>query len=174
MRKWSTIKILKRTYSVPSRLIGHEVEVRLFADILELRYAGKLVETIPRLRGQDMHCVDYRHVIWSLARKPGAFAQYRYRGSCSPRSPSDAPTTRCAIAEVIAPTSSTCACSIWRRAQARCSSSGPSTAARERPPRWDHVSVKELAHPETPTIPVVHVGEPDLGAYDELLTAVAS
>lgn len=40
--------------------------------------------------------------------------------------------------------------------------------------RWDYVSVKELAHPETPTIPVVHVGEPDLGAYDELLTAVAS
>ncbi|MFO0022627.1 MAG: Mu transposase domain-containing protein, partial [Deltaproteobacteria bacterium] len=62
VRKWSTIQILKRTYSVPSRLIGHEVEVRLYAASLELRYAGKLIETIPRLRGQDMHRVDYRHV----------------------------------------------------------------------------------------------------------------
>src|SRR5690606_24837034 len=29
VRRWSTIRVRSRTYSVPSRLIGHRVEVRL-------------------------------------------------------------------------------------------------------------------------------------------------
>ena len=32
VRKWSTIRVNSRTYSVPSRLIGVEVDVRLYAD----------------------------------------------------------------------------------------------------------------------------------------------
>lgn len=63
----------------PSRLIGHEVEALLHADVIEIRYGGKLVETSPRLRGEHAHRIDYRHVIWSLARKPGAVAAYRFR-----------------------------------------------------------------------------------------------
>lgn len=174
VRKWSTIQILKRTYSVPSRLIGHEIEVRLFADILELRYAGKLIETIPRLRGQDVHRVDYRHVIWSLARKPGAFAQYRYREDLFPsltfRRAYDALRERrgdradVEYVRVLHLAASTSEVLVERALEELLASDT----------RWDYVSVKALAHPETPTIPVVHVGEPDLGAYDELLTAVAS
>jgi hypothetical protein len=34
---------------------------------------------MPRLLGTGQHRIDYRHVIWSLVRKPGAFAHYRYR-----------------------------------------------------------------------------------------------
>ena len=39
---------------------------------------------MPRLLGQGQHRIDYRHVIWSLVRNPGAFAQYRYRDDLYP------------------------------------------------------------------------------------------
>ena len=81
---WSTARVGGRIYSVPSRLIGHEVEVRQHPDEVELLYAGKLVETMPRIRGDKPARIDYRHVIWSLLRKPGAFARYRYREELFP------------------------------------------------------------------------------------------
>jgi len=84
VRCWSTIRIGGRSYSVPSRLIGHRVEVRQYASVLEVRYAGRVVETMPRLRGGQEARIDYRHVIWSLVRKPGAFARYRYREELFP------------------------------------------------------------------------------------------
>src|SRR5262249_19955799 len=84
VRKWSTIQVAKRSYSVPSRLIGHWVEARVYADVIEVRYNDKTVETLPRLRGNDQHRIDYRHIIWSLVRKPGAFAAYRYRDDLFP------------------------------------------------------------------------------------------
>jgi hypothetical protein len=69
VRKWSTIRLSNKTYSVPSRLRGHEVEVRQFADIVEVLYQGTVVERMPRLRGGREHRIDYRHVIWSLVRE---------------------------------------------------------------------------------------------------------
>ena len=41
---------------------------------------------IPRLRGEDKHRIEYRHVIDWLVRKPGAFAHYRYRDELFPSS----------------------------------------------------------------------------------------
>jgi hypothetical protein len=35
--------------------------------------------TMARLRGTQTHAIDYRHVLWSLVKKPGAFAAYRLR-----------------------------------------------------------------------------------------------
>lgn len=84
VRRWSTIRVGGRTYSVPSRLIGHLVEIRQHPDIVEVLYRGKVVETMPRLRGERDAHIDYRHVIWSLVRKPGAFARYRYREELFP------------------------------------------------------------------------------------------
>jgi len=37
-----------------------------------------------RARGDKRHREDYRHVIWSLVRKPGAFARYVYREEMFP------------------------------------------------------------------------------------------
>ncbi len=82
----STIRVKSNTYSVPSRLIGEEVEVRVHADRLEVFYAQRCVETIPRLRGKGGHLVQYRHIIDWLQRKPGAFADYRYRADLFPSS----------------------------------------------------------------------------------------
>ena len=73
VRKWSTINLSGRIYSVPARLIGHTVEARVFADVVEVRFNDKLLETMPRIRGEKGHRIDYRHVISSLVRKPGAF-----------------------------------------------------------------------------------------------------
>ena len=84
VRRWSTVRVGGRTYSVPSRLIGHLVEVRQHPDVVEVLYRGRLVETMPRLRGEREARIDYRHVIWSLVRKPGAFARYRYREELFP------------------------------------------------------------------------------------------
>jgi hypothetical protein len=84
VRKWSTVRVSSKTYSVPSRLRGHEVEVRQYANEVEVLYQGTVVERMPRLRGGREHRIDYRHVIWSLVRKPGAFARYRYREELFP------------------------------------------------------------------------------------------
>lgn len=82
--RFSTIRVLRNTYSVPSRLIGHALTVRVRAELLELYLGANRVETLPRVRGQQQQCIDYRHIIESLVRKPGAFAQYRYHDALFP------------------------------------------------------------------------------------------
>src|SRR5262249_58555048 len=84
VRRGSTIRVKHNTYSVPARLIGEEVEVRIALDELEVWYAHELVQRLPRLRGQDKHHIDYRHIIGWLVRKPGAFARYVYREALYP------------------------------------------------------------------------------------------
>ena len=80
----STIRVNHNTYSVNSRLRGERIDVRLYAEHLEVWYGQRLVENIPRLRGEKKHKIDYRHVIDILVRKPGAFANYRYRDDLFP------------------------------------------------------------------------------------------
>lgn len=82
--QFSTIAIKANVYSVPSRLIGTSLLVRLKAETLEGYVGSTVVFTIPRLVGQKQHRIDYHHVIWSLVRKPGAFAAYRYRDDLFP------------------------------------------------------------------------------------------
>ena len=80
----STIRIRHNTYSVDSRLIGETVEVRLYADRIDVWYAQQKVDTLPRLRGRSGHHIEYRHIIDQLVRKPGAFENYRYRQDLFP------------------------------------------------------------------------------------------
>lgn len=82
----STVRVLNNTYSVPSRLIGEVVEVRVDVEHVEVWYAQRCVAQLPRLRGQYQHRVQYRHIIDWLVRKPGAFAHYRYREDLFPTS----------------------------------------------------------------------------------------
>jgi hypothetical protein len=80
----STIRVRHCSYSVPSRLIGETVQAFVFEDRLEVHFAGELQLACERLRGRHRHRIDYRHVIWSLVRKPGAFARYVYREEMFP------------------------------------------------------------------------------------------
>jgi hypothetical protein len=76
----------RNAYSVNSRLIGEQVETRIYAETVEVWYADRKVEEMPRLRGRGKHRVDYRHIIDWLVRKPGAFENYRYREELFPTS----------------------------------------------------------------------------------------
>ncbi len=69
---------------MPSRLIGKEVQIRLYADWVEVYYKDHLIERMERVRGEREVNVNCRHVIGSLVRKPGAFARYRFREQLSP------------------------------------------------------------------------------------------
>jgi hypothetical protein len=82
----SLIHVQNNVYSVNSRLIGERVEVRIYLEHLEVWYGQRLVETLPRLRGRRQHRIDYRHVIDTLVRKPGALANYCYREELFPTS----------------------------------------------------------------------------------------
>ena len=171
VRGWSTIPVAGHIYSVPSRLIGHEVEARVYADVVEVRYANKTVETMPRLRGESGHRIDYRHVIWSLARKPGAFAAYRYREDLFPslvfRRAYDALRARRGVrADVDYVRVLHLAASTGEHAVEQAL-----TALLERGEAFDYVTVKTLAQPVKPAVPEIHIGVPDLRRYDALLTA---
>jgi hypothetical protein len=76
---WSTILVQRNTYSVNSRLIGEHVRVKVYAEYLEIWYAQKLLERLPRPRGEKKHFIQYRHIIDSLVRKSGAFERYAYK-----------------------------------------------------------------------------------------------
>jgi hypothetical protein len=73
--RFSTIRVLRNTYSVPSRLIGQTLTARVRAETIELYLGANRLERLPRLRGQQQQHIDYHHLIDSLVRKPGAFAQ---------------------------------------------------------------------------------------------------
>lgn len=84
VRYGSTIRVAGNLYSVPSRLIGEEVDVRLHSERIEVYFAGERVQEMERLRGKGGAAINYRHIARSLARKPGAFARYRYREALFP------------------------------------------------------------------------------------------
>jgi plasmid stability protein len=85
----SSFTLRKVFYTVPSRLIGHRLRVRLYDDRLELFIGGTQLMTLPRGRaagnGKHGHVVDYRHVIHSLRRKPMALLGMVYRDQLFPR-----------------------------------------------------------------------------------------
>jgi hypothetical protein len=76
-------------YSVPSRLIGHRLRVRLYDDRLECFLGATPLMTLQRGRpypgGKHGHIVDYRHVIHALRRKPMALLNLVYREQLFPR-----------------------------------------------------------------------------------------
>lgn len=80
----STIRVKKMGYSVPARLIGQQLKVEVYESELKVYSGRELLMTIVRERGDYRTVIDYRHVIEHLLRKPGAFAQYRFREELFP------------------------------------------------------------------------------------------
>jgi hypothetical protein len=80
----STINVRKNYYSLPSQLIGERVDARIYSAHLEIWYGGQMVERMERLHGSGKAVINYRHIIHSLVRKPGAFAHYRFQSSLFP------------------------------------------------------------------------------------------
>jgi hypothetical protein len=172
VRCWSTVRVAARTYSVPSRLIGHTVEARVHPDTVEVYYRDKLVETMPRLRGENEARIDYRHVIWSLVRKPGAFARYRYREELFPslafRRAYDVLRARTERADVE-----------YLRILHLAASTMESDVAAALEVLLDageavsFDAVREAVRPGRPAVPHIAIPAPDLDAYDRLLGGAA-
>lgn len=175
VRQWSTIHFASRVYSVPSRLIGCEVEVRLHPDVVEVFYRDrtKPAATMPRIRGDRHHQIDYRHVIWSLVHKPAAFAMYRFREELFPSlvfrraydALVDARGERADVeyVRILHLAASTMQADVERALDTL-------LARGDRP---DFMAVKELAAPEKPSIPDIQIPAPDLAAYDRLIAGGA-
>ena len=76
-------------YTVPSRLIGHRLRVRIHDDRLEVFLGARQLMTLPRGRGygdrRRPHVVDCRHVIHALRAKPLALPGLVYRDQLFPR-----------------------------------------------------------------------------------------
>jgi len=72
---------------VPSRLIGTALLVHIYDDRLALFYGHELTLTLPRLYAQGStrkRCIDYHHIIHSLAKKPNAFRNSLLRDDLIP------------------------------------------------------------------------------------------
>jgi hypothetical protein len=171
----STIRVLCNTYSVPSRLIGEEVIVRVEVEHLELWYGQRRVLELPRLRGQYRHCIQYRHIIDWLVKKPGAFANYRYRGDLFPTS-----RFRMAYDALMeqAPPHGEREYLLLLQLAARESEQGVDEAlrtllAREQPVTLAAVRRLLQAGQALPPATAVHVAPVDLKVYDRLLLGAA-
>ena len=85
----SGFTLRKVFYTVPSRLIGHRLRVRLYDDRLELFLGGSALMTLKRGRtfgdGSRAHVVNYHHIIHSLRKKPMALIGVVYRDQLFPR-----------------------------------------------------------------------------------------
>ncbi len=171
-RQWSTVRVGGRVYSVPSRLIGQRVEVRQHADVVEVFFRGRLVEAMPRIRGEAAHRIDYRHIIWSLVRKPGAFARYRYREELFPsltfRRAYDAlrkmgDRADLEYVRILHLAASTMESSVEVALR----------GVLERGERFDFATIKAIASPERPKVPELSIGTPDFKAYDRLIVGGA-
>jgi len=89
LRSTSTIEVRSVTYSVPSRLIGHQLTVHLHHDRLDLFLRSQFIETLPRLHRHHDHKgplwrIDFRHVIESFRRKPRALLRAQLQAEILP------------------------------------------------------------------------------------------
>lgn len=168
----STIRVVGKTYSVPSRLRGERVDVRLFATELEVAYGGAVVVRLPRLVGSGAQHIDYRHVVHSLVRKPGAFRRYVFQEALFPslvfRRAYDALLERkdtwadLAYVRILHLAATTMESQVAEALEALLAAAVPPTfeAVRER-----------VAPPQPAACPRLDIAAPDLSAYDRLIGA---
>jgi len=168
---FSTLRAAENVYSVASRLIGEWVEVRLYAERIEVYYAGEPVAEMERLRGRGHAAIDYRHLIGSLIRKPGAFARYRYREALFPSL-----VFRCAF-DALEGRHGGRADLEYVRILHLAASTGENavaavlTALLERGELRDFAQVQAAIRPVRLEPPVCHIDPPDLRVYDECIAA---
>lgn len=77
------IRVKQISYSLPSRLKGSRVRARVYDDVIKVFSGRKELVVLPRKRGTG-YSVNYRHIIESLRRKPGAFANCQYKDQLFP------------------------------------------------------------------------------------------
>jgi hypothetical protein len=82
--KFAIFTVRGAVYSAPSRLIGHRVKVRLYAERIEAYLGDVRVVSAERAAGKG-RVIDYRHMLPALKRKPHALVRWRLRDALFPR-----------------------------------------------------------------------------------------
>jgi hypothetical protein len=170
----SAFTLRKVFYTVPSRLIGHKLLVRLYDDRLDVFQGATHLFTLSRGRagtnGKHGHVVDYRHVIHSLRRKPMALLNLVYRDQLFPRR-----AYRKAFDALLAGAGEKAACktmvSLLALAHERACEAELAAAIEEelgagRLP--DLTALTERFAPKTQTAPNIVVALPELAVYDAI------
>ena len=138
---------------------------------MEVYYKGHFVERMARVHGDGEVNVNYRHVIGSLVRKPGAFARYRFREQLFPtlhfRLTYDAlkqwrgERADVEYVRILHLAATTMEANVDSALSLLLETGQP----------FDYAEVRELAEPKVPEAPaLVLSGKPDLKIYDGLLT----
>jgi hypothetical protein len=169
-------------YTVPSRLIGHWLTVRVYDDRLVCFLGGSEVATLRRGRSPDhhkhAHVVDYRHVIHALRRKPMALLNLVYRDQLFPRE-----AYKRTFEALIAGVGDKLACRTMvgllalahdRACEAELADLITADLDAGRLPDLDRL--RERFTPQTTAIPEITIEMPSLAIYDELarVTPVAT
>ena len=164
-------------YSVPSRLSGHRLKVRLHSAHVEAWLGGVKVFECERLRASahNRHPkrIDWRHMMPSLRRKPGAFARWVLRDAMFPRSEyaqawqriSDRLSEREACRLMVG------LLDLAERANVMVELAGVLNALNERGELPDLDVLRAQFEPRATLMPVVQVVLPTTAVYDELLEA---
>jgi len=167
-------------YTVPSRLIGHRLRVRLYDDRLELFLGGTALMTLKRGRafrdGSHGHVVNYHHVIHSLRKKPMALMGLVYRDQLFPRQAfcnmftalleqADEKTACRVTVELLALAHD-------RGCEAELAEHLEEDLRQHRIP--DVVTLRTLFGPSEDALPVVKVQMADLASYNQLVSNAAS
>ena len=143
----------------------------MYSDHLEVYYKGHFVERMARVHGDGEVNVNYRHVIGSLVRKPGAFARYRFRQQLFPTM--HFRLTYDALGEWRGERADVEYVRILHLAATTMGATVDSALSLllEAGQPFDYAQVRELAEPKPPEAPLLTlVGQPDLKIYDRLLT----
>lgn len=167
-------------YTVPSRLIGYRLRVRLYDDRLECFLGDSQVLTLRRGRswgkGRHGHVVDYRHVIHSLRRKPMALLNLVYRDALFPR-----PAFRMAWDRLLANSDPQSACRTMvgllalaheRNCEAELAAALEAELAQSGVPEL--ADLRSRFTPSCATAPPVSVLLPAIASYDVLLPATGA
>ncbi len=83
----ATIEVKRVLYSVPARLVGERLRLHIFDDRIEAFVGAARAITLPRVYAvnhERARCIDYRHLISALARKPQAFRYSQLREDLLP------------------------------------------------------------------------------------------
>jgi hypothetical protein len=167
-------------YTVPSRLIGHQLRVRLYDDRLEMFLGSTLLMTLPRGRafrdGSHGHVVNYHHVIHSLRKKPMALMGLVYRDLLFPRQ-----AFRDVFEALLEKAGERAACRVTvdllalahdRGCEAELAAHLEQDLSQHRTP--DIPTLRALFGPSEDTLPTVKVQLADLKSYDRLASTQAS
>ncbi|WPL23651.1 IS21 family transposase [Thiorhodovibrio frisius] len=83
----STIEVKRVLYSVPARLIGERLRLHIFDDRIEGYLGATPAVSLTRVysvKHERARCIDYRHLIATLVRKPQAFRYSQLRDDLLP------------------------------------------------------------------------------------------